>query len=155
MDETHHRWLRLTFAIARRARERGNPPFGSVLVDRDGNLLLEAENDAVTNRDVTGHAETNLVREASRRFPREVLEGATLYTSAEPCAMCAGAIYWSGISRVVFGLRSSRFYELMGENPERPPLRLPCREVFAAGQRQVEVLGPILESEAEQVHTDA
>lgn len=68
--------------------------------------MPEAENTVVTEHDVTGHAELNLVRRASMRFEVETLEGVTLYTSTEPCAMCSSAIYWSGIGRVVYALGS-------------------------------------------------
>lgn len=80
---------------------RSNHPFGSLLVDPDGNVVLEAENIVLTGRDCIGHAELNLVRTAGGRFDAASLRGYTLYTSPEPCAMCAGAIYWSGIGRVV------------------------------------------------------
>ena len=104
--------------------------------------------------DATGHAELMAVREASRRYPPERLAGATLYSSAEPCAMCAGAIYWSGISRVVYALSEERLLSLTGNHPENPTLSLPCREVFARGQRAIEVVGPMLEEEAAVPHKD-
>ena len=66
--------------------------------------------------------------------------------------MCAGAIYWCGIGRVVYGLSEARLLELTGSHPENPTLSLPCREVFARGQRMVEVIGPALEDEAAAVH---
>ncbi len=148
----HETLLRRAIELARRAREQGNHPFGALLVSQTGEVLLEAENTVVTARDATGHAETNLVRNASKRFDKEVLETATLYTSTEPCAMCSGAIYWSGISKVVFALSEAGLLELTGSNDENPTMHLPCREVFAKGQRAVEVIGPMLESEAKSVH---
>ncbi len=66
--------------------------------------------------------------------------------------MCAGAIYWAGVSRVVFGLRESELAALIGTDPRNPSLTLPCREVFARGQRPIEVIGPLLEDEARAVH---
>jgi len=104
--------------------------------------------------DATGHAELVAVREASRRYPPERLAAATLYSSAEPCAMCAGAIYWSGISRVVYALSEEHLLSLTGNHPENPTLSLPCREVFARGQRDIEVVGPLLEDEAAVPHKD-
>ncbi|MGB8648627.1 MAG: nucleoside deaminase [Anaerolineae bacterium] len=146
------RFLRLAIQVAGRAREHGNHPFGAVLVGADGALLLEAENTVVTEQDVTGHAETNLVRLASRRYSRDFLAGCTLFTSTEPCAMCAGAIYWSNIGRVVFGLSEAGLARLTGHDPENPTLHLPCRELFARGRRTIEVVGPALEQQAEEVH---
>jgi tRNA(Arg) A34 adenosine deaminase TadA len=140
MNNDHSTHLRTAIAVARRAREKGNHPFGAILVDADGAVLLEAENTVNTEHDCTGHAETNLVRMACRRFDRDVLERCTLYTSTEPCAMCAGAIHWSGIGRVVYGLGEEGLYALTsdGTNPDNETMTLPCREVFARCVRPVE-----------------
>src|SRR6478672_12994990 len=100
----HEELLRQAIVVARQAREHGNHPFGALLADPDGNVLLSAENTVVTGTDATGHAETNLVRLASARYSTSELRGLTLYTSTEPCAMCSGAIYWSGIGTVVYAL---------------------------------------------------
>jgi tRNA(Arg) A34 adenosine deaminase TadA len=121
-----------------------------LLADEHGQILLEAENTVVTESDATGHAETNLVRLASRRFPPETLAKFTLYTSTEPCPMCSGAIFWSAIGRVVYALSEDGLYAMTGDSPES--LKLPCREVFARGGRPIEVIGPLLEAEAAQVH---
>jgi len=103
-------------------------------------------------RDMTAHAERLLATEASKRFAPDYLSSCTLYSSAEPCAMCSGAIYWSGIGRVVFGLTERRLKAMTGNHAENPTLDLPCRTVFAAGQRPVEVTGPVLEDEAAALH---
>jgi tRNA(Arg) A34 adenosine deaminase TadA len=145
-------YLRRSFEASRRAVANGNHPFGAVLVDRDGQLLLEAENAFLPSHDGTAHAERLLCTEAATRFPAEVLASSTLYSSAEPCAMCAGAIYWVGIGRVVFGLGESRLKAITGAHPENPTLDLPCRTVFEAGQKTIEVVGPLLEDEAAAQH---
>jgi len=144
--------MRRAIEVARRSRQNGNHPFGALLADPRGRVLLEAENTVVTARDCTGHAETNLIRQACPQFAAEVLASATVYTSTEPCAMCAGAIYWAGIPRVVFGLREDQLYAMTGADPQNPTLSLPSREVFARGQRPTEVIGPLLEDEARAVH---
>ncbi|GAB2506243.1 nucleoside deaminase [Nocardia heshunensis] len=146
------RHLLAAVAIARRARERGNHPFGALLAGPDGTVLLEAENTVVTGRDATGHAETNLVRAATAVHDPEFLRGCTLYTSTEPCAMCAGAIYWGNIGRVVYALGEDQLLALTGADPENPTMALPCRAVFAAGQRAVAVIGPVELVEARTVH---
>jgi tRNA(Arg) A34 adenosine deaminase TadA len=145
-------YLRQAIAVAASAREHGNHPFGAVLVNAAGQLILSAENTVVTGCDCTGHAETNLIRTASAAFALDVLRGCTLYTSTEPCAMCAGAIFWSGVSRVVYGLGEEGLLEQVAHLPGSEFLNLPCREVFARGGRPVEVLGPLLVEEAAQVH---
>lgn len=146
-------FLEQAIQVSARARANGNHPFGAILVC-DGEVLLEAENSVVTSRDVTGHAETNLVRAASVRFPAAVLARSTLYSSCEPCAMCAGAMYWAGIGRLVYALSEQGLLALTGNNDENPTMSLPCREVFTRGQRHVEVLGPMLEETAAQAHQD-
>jgi tRNA(Arg) A34 adenosine deaminase TadA len=138
--------------IARLARDHGNHPFGALLADAAGDVLLTAENTVVTDSDATGHAETNLVRLASGRFSTGELAAMTLYSSAEPCAMCSGAIYWSGIGAVVYALAETDLYELTGDDPQNPTLVLPCRTVFAAGQREVVVQGPYSIDGAREVH---
>jgi tRNA(Arg) A34 adenosine deaminase TadA len=144
--------LKAAIAAAWRAREHGNHPFGAVLVDKQNRMVLQVENTVVTGRDVTGHAETNLVRLAAQQFTPDQLAHFTLYTSTEPCAMCAGAIYWSGIGRVVYALSETDLYDIVGPSPEH--LYLPCREVFARSQRRIEVVGPVssLEVDARAVH---
>lgn len=148
----HEAFLRRSFDVARRARLNGNHPFGAILVSAAGKVLMEVENGFMPDRDMTGHAERLLATQASKQFAPEVLAGCTLYTSAEPCAMCAGAIYWSGIGRVVFGLTERQLKSMTGNHAENPTLDLPCRTVFAAGQRRVEVIGPLLEDEAAALH---
>jgi tRNA(Arg) A34 adenosine deaminase TadA len=144
--------LKTAISVAWSARKKGNHPFGAVLVDENNQVVLRAENTVVTGRDTTGHAETNLVRLATKQFSPIQLARCTLYTSTEPCAMCAGAIYWSQIGRVVYALSEIDLYAIIGPSPEH--LLLPCREVFTHSQRPIEVLGPIpsLETEARRVH---
>ena len=120
LDERDQRLLRLAIAVSSRSRAHGNHPFGAVLADDDGAVLLEAENTVVTTGDVTGHAETNLIRSANRTLPREVLARATVYSSTEPCAMCAGAIYWSGVGRLVYAMAESDLLALTGDHPGNP-----------------------------------
>ena len=148
----HEVLLRQAIAVARQSREHGNHPFGGLLADPDGQVLLSAENTVVTGSDATGHAETNLVRLASARYSTSELRGLTLYTSTEPCAMCSGAIYWSGIGTVVYALAESELYEMTGSDDNNPTLVLPCRTVFAAGQRPTAVEGPFPIDEARDVH---
>ena len=144
--------LQLAISVAWQARRHGNHPFGAVLVNEHDQVLLQAENTVMTGQDVTLHAETNLVRLACQHFSTEQLARFSLYTSTEPCAMCAGAIYWGQIGRVVYALSEVDLYAIVGPSPEQ--LLLPCREVFARSQRQVEVYGPVqaLEIEARAVH---
>ena len=150
--ELDEHFLRHSFDVARRALTHGNHPFGAVLVDRNRNVLIETENGYMPAHDGTAHAERLLATQACTTLSPDILKGATIYSSAEPCAMCAGAIYWAGIGRLVYGLSEHRLRAITGDHPENPTLDLPCRDVFKSGQRATEVLGPLLEDEAEALH---
>jgi tRNA(Arg) A34 adenosine deaminase TadA len=151
-SERDEHFLRRSFDVAGRAVTHGNHPFGAILVDQDGNVLIEMENGYMPAHDATAHAERLIATQACTTLSGDVLRHATLYSSAEPCAMCAGAIYWSGIGRLVYGLSERRLRMLTGNHPENPTLDLPCREVFKRGQRPTEVIGPMLEDEAAALH---
>ena len=151
-DET---LLRRAFEVARRSRANGDRPFGALLAGPDGAIVREQTNGfSAEGGDMTAHAERLLATWASRSHEASFLARCTLYTSAEPCAMCAGAIYWAGIGRVVYGLSEHRLKAITGDHAENPTLDLPCRTVFAAGQRPTEVVGPLMEDEAAAVHAD-
>ncbi|MBI44440.1 nucleoside deaminase [Marinobacter lutaoensis] len=144
--------LRRTFDLAGHAAARGIHPFAAILVGPEGEVLMEQINAYLPDLDMTGHAERVLMTRASTRWRPDFLARCTLYVSAEPCCMCAGAAYWAGLGRLVYGVSEKRLKALTGNHPENPTLDLPCRTVFAAGQRPVTVLGPLLEDEAAEVH---
>lgn len=136
--------------VAKRARKNGNTPFGCILVDKEGKILLEQENIEITEKDCTGHAETSMMRKASRLYSKEFLWDCTLYSTAEPCAMCSGAIYWGNLGRVVYGISEKRLLELTGSHPQNPTFDVPCRTIFAGGQKEIIVVGPIADAEMEK-----
>lgn len=147
----HIFFLRKCVEVSKFAKERGNTPFGAILVDADGNILLEQENIEITESNCTGHAETTLMIVASKKFPKDFLWNCTLYTTAEPCAMCSGAIYWGNVGKVVYGVSEKTLLRLTGSNEQNPTFDLPCREIFAKGQKNIEVIGPFVEVEEEVV----
>jgi tRNA(Arg) A34 adenosine deaminase TadA len=149
---TDEDFLRLAIDIAQQARAAGNHPFGAILVGPDGTVLMQAGNAHGDAGDRTGHAERVLMTRASLAYPADFMAGCTLYTSAEPCAMCAGAAYWAGVGRVVYGLSEHDLGKLIGPHPENLTMNLPCRIVLGAGQRVIEVVGPLLEDEARVPH---
>ncbi|MBD0371554.1 MAG: nucleoside deaminase [Pyrinomonadaceae bacterium] len=140
------RFLRHAIELSASARARGNHPFGALL-SIESEIVLTAENTVNTERNPTAHAETNLIQEAVRKLKPEELARATLYTSCEPCAMCTGAIYWSGVRRVVYALSSTDLARLAGGD-----FLIPCRELFARALQPVEVAGPLLTEEALKPH---
>ena len=145
-----HEFLSRVLALAQRSRDEGHHPFAAMVVGADGSVIAEAMNASSTDR--TAHAEMNALRIASRLNSPAQLAGATLYANAEPCAMCAGGTYWSGVGRVVYAMSEASLLELTGDDPENPTLSLPCRDVFARGQRPTEVIGPLREDEARVAH---
>jgi tRNA(Arg) A34 adenosine deaminase TadA len=151
MDENDVRLIRAALEVAWRAREKGNHPFGAVLADEEGHILMDAENTVVTEKDCTGHAELNLMRQASKKYDRDFLAKCTIYSSTEPCPMCAGAIFWGNVRRVVYGLSEASLYEMVGVDTEEV-LDLSCRETFGKGRKTIDVLGPNLEEEAREAH---
>ncbi len=132
--------------LAREARLAGNHPFGAVLV-LDGRIVLKARNTVATDRDPTAHAETNLVAAAIQKLTQDQLRRSILYTSCEPCAMCAGKMYWAGIRAVVFALSSEELAALAGRD-----FLIPCRELFDRATEPVEVTGPLPLDAAREVH---
>jgi len=94
-------FLQHALKIAERGIEKGHGPFGAVIV-KNGSILAEANNEVVISNDPTAHAEVLAIRRASSFLKTHDLTGCVLYTSCEPCPMCLGAIYWSGIGRVVY-----------------------------------------------------
>lgn len=142
----HQHFLNKSFDLANLARQHGNHPFGALLVYKN-KVILTAENKVLTSHDVTAHAEMVLLRKASKTIPKHILEKSILYSSTEPCPMCAGAIYWSGVSEVVFGCSVERLAKIT-----QGGLVLPSKDIFKAGERPIKVTGPLFEKQAAQVH---
>jgi tRNA(Arg) A34 adenosine deaminase TadA len=137
-DQIHRHLLRAN-EVALRAAAMGRHPFGALLVAPDGATVLAEQG----NIDSVNHAESTLARTAAANYPAAYLADCTLVTTFEPCAMCAGTVYWANIGRVVYGASEEDLLALTGDHAENPTLALPCREVFARGQKAVEVIGPV------------
>ncbi|QNK75660.1 nucleoside deaminase [Variovorax sp. PAMC28562] len=148
-DEQIAQALRRADAVARRAMAMGRHPFGAVLIAPDGETVLAEQG----NIDTVHHAEATLARHAARNWPADYLWQCTLVTTFEPCAMCAGTAYWANIGRIVYGAEEADLLALTGDHPENPTLSLPCREVFARGQKAVEVIGPVPALTGEMIAT--
>jgi tRNA(Arg) A34 adenosine deaminase TadA len=129
-DEMH---LHETVQLAWSARNSGNRPFGTLLVGPHGEIIVGAKNNAVTSGDVTGHSETNALRAVTVNHDPAFLRDCTMYSSAEPCLMCAGAIYLSGIGTVVYALESEELAELCGPASPVRIVPLGLADALAAG----------------------
>jgi tRNA(Arg) A34 adenosine deaminase TadA len=150
IGEHDRRFIAHVLHLAQQSRAAGRHPFAALVVDAAGSVVAECINNSMPPEgDPTQHAERLAAAEAARLLSPQKLAKATLYTSAEPCAMCAGAIYWCNIGRVVYVMSEEALLQLTGSHPENPTLSLPCREVFARGQRRIDVIGPLPEFEAE------
>ena len=143
-QETH---LRRALDLARKAAANGNTPFGSLLV-RDGEVIAESENTTRTEEDITAHPELKLARWAARELDDEDAAATTMYTSTEPCPMCAGAIALSGLGRVVYSVDGETASELAPGNDSVPSSDLLERV------SDIEVSGPVLEAEGRDVHRE-
>lgn len=154
MYKDHIEYLKRAVEISEKSRKNGNTPFAALLVDKKGNIIMEQENIEITENICTGHAETTLVKRASQKYSKDFLWDCTLYSTAEPCAMCSGAIYWANIGRVVYGMTERDLLRLTGSHEQNPTFDFPCRKVFAAGQKDITIIGPIEEiiEEAAKVH---
>lgn len=154
MKYSHEYYLKKAIEVSQKSRDNGNTPFGAILVGNNGDILLEQQNVEITEQDCTGHAETTLVRRASKMYSKDFLKDCILYTTAEPCSMCAGAIYWSNVRTVVYAMTEKQLLELTGSDEQNPTFDLPCREVFSRGQKDITVIGPFpdLAKEAAKIH---
>jgi tRNA(Arg) A34 adenosine deaminase TadA len=112
MDAAQARLLRRAIALAAEARAAGNPPFGSLLAGPDGTVLAEERNTTISDADISLHPELKLAVWAARELDAATAAATTMYTSCEPCGMCAGALARSGLGRVVFALSGEQLSEL-------------------------------------------
>jgi len=138
--------LRAADAVAREAAEHGHHPFGAVLVGPDDRVLMRQG-----NLDTVRHAETELCRRAAAAYAPAFLLVCTLVSTFEPCAMCAGTLYWANVGRLVYGVEEAKLLALTGAHAENPTMRLSCRTVLGSGQKPVEVHGPFPEIEDELI----
>jgi tRNA(Arg) A34 adenosine deaminase TadA len=144
--QSDEEFMLLAFDLARAAVEHGNQPFGALVV-KEGEIIVQAESTKITTQDCSRHAELTVASRAAMFLSKEDLKESTLYTSTEPCAMCTGAIYWSGIGRLVYGCPNEDLSQFSGDN-----LGISSREILSRGTREVEVVGPILRDEAVEIH---
>ena len=135
------RHLRRCNEVAQRAVSLGHHPFGAILVAPDHDTVLMEQ----CNIDTVNHAESTLARAAATNYPPDYLWDCTLYTSVEPCCMCAGTAYWANIGRVVFGLTEQMLLEATGSHAENPTMSVSARYVYDHCQKPVELIGPVPE----------
>ncbi|MEG0779751.1 MAG: nucleoside deaminase [Oscillospiraceae bacterium] len=148
-------YLKHANEVAKQARSAGNTPFGAILVNGKGEIIMEQGNAEGDRHDATAHAELVLASRASQTFSKELLWESTLYTTCEPCPMCTGGIYWANIGRIVYGLSERRLLELTGSDDKNPTFSMGAAPVIEAGQKKIALEGPIAELEEELAQTHA
>jgi len=137
--------LRAANQEALTALQEGHMPFGALLIAPDHETVLLRQG----NIDTVRHAENELARRASKLYDEDYLWGCTLVTTIEPCAMCAATQYWAHIGRLVYGVSEEALKSMTGNHPDNPTMSLPCRTVFEAGQKDIQIHGPFEELKAE------
>ena len=143
--------MRLAIAASRQALAAGDQLFGGTLVSPAGQVLLTERNRQHTAADTSAHAETVLLRRAAEQLGPAALRGATVYASGEPCAMCAGALFWAGVGRVVYAAAQPDMARVLGG----PLLPARCADLLGAATPPVPVTGGVLADEALAVLQDA
>lgn len=147
-------YVRIAIKVAKESKKKGNLPFGCILINKSGEVILKGENTINTDNDCLAHAEINLIRKASKIYDYSYLNDCTIYTSDEPCPMCTSAIYWSGIRKLVYGLSKIEYYKIVGRDDPNWVFEMPTRELLEKGGRKLEVIGPLLEEEASILHLE-
>lgn len=142
----HEPHVRRAIELAREAAANGDGPYGSVLV-RDDEIVMEARNTENTDGDVRAHPELTLAKRADAE--RDDADELVMYTSTEPCPMCAGGIDLVGLDTVVYSVSGQRAGEIYGSGG-----LLPCTEVFEAGRSDVDVVPNVLQEAGEAVHRE-
>lgn len=142
LTEKDKELLRECIKIADESVKNGNHPFGCLLADKDGNILIRMEN-GFSHGGSAAHAETLCLLEAGRNYKPEFLKDCTLYSNFEPCAMCTGALYWTNVGTLVFGATEEDLLKFTGDNEENPTLSLSSRDVIERGQKEIVVVGPV------------
>ncbi len=147
ISNTDLKHLRRCVELAKEALDKGDQPFGSVLVSGEGKVLFEDHNH-IASGDNTQHPELAIARWAANNMTKEERSKATVYTSGEHCPMCAAAHGWVGLGRIVYASSSEQLVQWLNEFgvPPTPVRNLPIQEVI----RDAVVDGPVPEL-AEQI----
>ena len=146
--------LRVALETGRNSQRNGNLPFGCILADAAGNILEYGENTIITDNDTIAHCEINLVHQLAGKYGAGFLSSCTIYAGTEPCPMCMGAIFWSGIGRLVYALSKQGYHSVAGTANPAYKFQMDPRDLLAYGGRNIGVVGPLLEEEAKQFYRD-
>jgi tRNA(Arg) A34 adenosine deaminase TadA len=146
--------LRLALAVGRQSQQNGNLPFGCLLADPEGRVLEKGENTVVTDNDSIAHCEINLIHRLAGRYGPGFLSNCILYAGTEPCPMCMGAVFWSGIGKLVYALSKEGYHEVAGTANPAHVFHMPPKDLLLHAGREIIICGPLLETEAKQFYKD-
>lgn len=144
--EEDKQFILRTYQLARTASENGNRPFAAILVHK-GEVLAEFQSSSTSTGDITKHDVTGLISQFSPELDRSIWQESVIYTSTEPCVMCCGAIYWSGVSRVVYGVTAGKLESFLPNYHG-----ISSREIFEKINNEIVVVGPVLEAKGLEIH---
>lgn len=127
--------------IALLEAKQGDSPYGAVIV-RDNQVVATGHNTAKRDSDPSAHAEINVIRSLTAKINNPDLEGYTLYTTGEPCPMCATACVWAGITEIICGASIQDLIEI-----NQPQVNIACEQIIARGFREIRVTKGVLKAE--------
>jgi tRNA(adenine34) deaminase len=145
MSEFDNKWMRVALEQAALARQADEVPIGACVISESGELLSASHNRVIADNDPTAHAEILSLREAAHRVRNYRLVGTTVYTTIEPCAMCAGALVNTRVKRLVYGADDERFGAV------NTHFGIGVSEIL---NHRIEVVGGVLESECRAMMQD-
>jgi len=145
----HEQFIDRACELARTAGDRGDGPYGSLLVV-DGEIVMEETNREHTNEDLALHPELTLARRAPPELGPDATSEAIMYTSTEPCPMCATGMAYAGLDAVVYSVSGERASELRGGGTGG----IPCDEVFDRVGADITVIKSVGKEEGERVHKE-
>ncbi len=137
MKMTHEDYMKIALEEAK----KGDMPYGAILVKAD-QIIIRGHNTTQTDNDVSAHAEINVLRELTQKsgcYSLDVLKGYTLYSTCEPCSMCASACVWAGVSEIVFGASTQQLIQLGS-----PQIDLSCEMIVKQGFQDIKITQGIL-----------
>lgn len=141
-------FIKQSLILAKAAAEKGNEPFGALLV-KEARIVATGQNQIHSQSDPTYHAELGIIRNFCSTEQMDDLSEYTLYTSCEPCCMCAGAVVWSKVGRMVYSLSHDELAEIAGFN-----IMIGSEEIFEKSPFHPKVTKGLLKEEARQLYKD-
>ena len=123
--------------------KKGDLPFGAIITKNE-EIVIRGYNTTKTDNDVSAHGEINVLRKFTKKYgySLDALNGYTLYTTCEPCPMCAAACVWAGVSTIVYGTSSEKLIDLGIEQFD-----ISCETIIEKSFRKIEIIGGVLADE--------